>query len=223
VTRTTTLNRSAIVKKIIALTGLTAVLALAGCGQDSPDAKPAEAAAEQVEQVEPSADTVEAKTDDNVYSLTDENGTIYTLDLSPYSDDLVEETDKIIAEAMSAEGDVDAAELEDITEWASLTIDNTKSDMESGSSYVDIQIVGDEMQYGIITDPGMYFDELTSDYQISIDDTDAYNHIVDVSNEWMDAAPATVKPGVKVTYPIVLGDGLPETIESVWCWDQEMK
>ena len=33
----------------------------------------------------------------------------------------------------------------------------------------------------------------------------------------------TLKPGVKETYPIVLETGLPETIDSVWCWDQEMK
>ena len=198
---------------------MAAVLALAGCGQDSQDAKPVEAAAGQGE---PTAETVESKTDDNVYSLTDENGTVYTLDLNPYEDEDTKAADKAIAEAMAYEGGTDAAELEDITEWASLTIDNTKSDMESGSSYVDIQIVGDEMQYGIITDPSDYVAELTwaSEYGDQAD-ADTYNSMLDIADAF--AENDVLKPGVKATYPIVLGEGLPDTIESVWCWDQEMK
>lgn len=210
--------------KRIALTAIIALAALTGCTQGT-----TEPVAQTTQDVEPAAEqTTETKDaatkNNNVYTLKDENGTTYTLNLNPYTDELIEESNKIIAEAMAVEGDVEASELEDITEWASLTIDNTKSNMESGISYTDIKIVGDEMQYDIITNPSEYFEEMTSDYQTStLDDTDAYNHIVDISNEWLDASPATLKPGVKHTYPIVLAMGLPETIDTVWCWDQEMK
>src|SRR5699024_1435652 len=153
---------------------------------------------------------------------TDENDTVYTLDLNPYEDENTKAADEAIAEAMAYEEDIDQADAEGITEWASLTIDNTKSDVESGSSYVDIQIVGDEMQYGIITDPSSYVAELTwmSEYGDQAD-ADTYNRMLDIADAF--ETDDVLKPGVKDTYPIVLGEGLPDTIESVWCWDQEMK
>ena len=209
--------------KRIALTTIIALTALTGCAQDNKDAEPAKAAAEQAEaKPEQATNSAEAKANDNVYSLTDENGTVYTLDLNPYEDENTKAADDAIAEAMAYEGDVDASELEDLTEWASLTIDNTESGMESGSSYVDIQIVGDEMQYTILTDPTSYVDELTwmSEYGDQAD-AETYNRMLDVSDAFDQ--PDIVKPGVKVTYPVVLDMGLPETIDSVWCWDMEMK
>ena len=210
-------------KKLIALTGITALLVLTGCGQDSKDAEPAKAAAEQAEaKPEQATNSTEAKADDNVYSLTDENGTIYTLDLNPYEDENTKAADDAIAEAMAHESGAEATDLDGLTEWASLTIDNTNSTMESGISYVDIQIVGDEMQYGIITDPSGYVAELTwmSEYGDQAD-ADTYNRMLDIADAF--EADGTIKPGVKETYPIVLETGLPETIDSVWCWDQEMK
>src|SRR5699024_383509 len=147
--------------KRIALTTIIALTALTGCAQDEPaepvaqtqDAEPATQEAVETE--------TEAPADDKVYELTDDNGTAYTLDLNPYEDENTKAADKAIAEAMAYEGDIDAPELEDLTEWASLTIDNSQCTMESGLSYVDIKIVGDEMQYGIITDPSSYVAELT--------------------------------------------------------------
>lgn len=209
--------------KRIALTAIIALTALTGCAQDSNDAEPAKAAAEQAEaKPEQATNSAEAKANDNVYSLTDENGTVYTLDLNPYEDENTKAADEAIAESMAHEGDADPADLDGLTEWASLTIDNTNSTMESGISYVDIQIVGDEMQYGIITDPSGYVAELTwmSEYGDQAD-ADTYNRMLDIADAF--DADDTLKPGVKETYPIVLETGLPETIDSVWCWDQEMK
>ena len=209
--------------KRIALTAIIALTALTGCAQDGKDAEPAKAAAEQAEaKPEQATNSAEAKADDNVYSLTDENGTVYTLDLNPYEDENTKAADDAIAEAMAHEGDADPADLDGLTEWASLTIDNTNSTMESGISYVDIQIVGDEMQYGIITDPSGYVAELTwmSEYGDQAD-ADTYTRMLDIADAF--ETDDTLKPGVKATYPIVLETGLPETIDSVWCWDQEMK
>ncbi|GAA1844442.1 hypothetical protein [Brevibacterium marinum] len=207
-------------KKIISITALASLVAFAGCGTQEPAAKPAEAAAEQVDASRTEAG--EAKEDANVYTLEDENGTVYTLDLNPYTDDDTDAADEAIAEAMAYEDDVDATDLDGLTEWASLTIDNTKSSMESGSDYVDITIVGDEMQYGIITDPSDYVAELTwmSEYGGQAE-AETYNRMLDVADAFDQ--PETVKPGVKVTYPVVLELGLPETVDAVWCWDQEMK
>ena len=210
-------------KKLIALTGIAALLVLTGCGQDSKDAEPAKAAAEQAEaKPEQATNSAEAKANDNVYSLTDENGTVYTLDLNPYEDENTKAADDAIAEAMAHESGTEATDLDGLTEWASLTIDNTNSTMESGISYVDIQIVGDEMQYGIITDPSGYVAELTwmSEYGDQAD-ADTYNRMLDIADAF--ETDDTLKPGVKDTYPIVLGEGLPDTIDSVWCCDQEMK
>ena len=209
--------------KRIALTAIIALAALTGCAQDSNDAEPAKAAAEQAEaKPEQATNSAEAKANDNVYSLTDENGTVYTLDLNPYEDENTKAADDAIAEAMARESGAEATDLDGLTEWASLTIDNTNSTMESGISYVDIQIVGDEMQYGIITDPSGYVAELTwmSEYGDQAD-ADTYNRMLDIADAF--DADDTLKPGVKETYPIVLETGLPETIDSVWCWDQEMK
>ena len=209
--------------KRIALTAIIALTALTGCAQDSNDAEPAKAAAEQAEaKPEQATNSAEAKADDNVYSLTDENGTVYTLDLNPYEDENTKAADDAIAEAMAHESGAEATDLDGLTEWASLTIDNTNSTMESGISYVDIQIVGDEMQYGIITDPSSYVAELTwmSEYGDQAD-ADTYNRMLDIADAF--ETDDTLKPGVKETYPIVLGEGLPDTIDSVWCWDQEMK
>ena len=209
--------------KRIALTAIIALTALTGCAQDSNDAEPAKAAAEQAEaKPEQATNSAEAKANDNVYSLTDENGTIYTLDLNPYEDENTKAADDAIAEAMAHESGAEATDLDGLTEWASLTIDNTKSSMESGLSYLDIQIVGDEMQYGIITDPSGYVAELTwmSEYGDQAD-ADTYNRMLDIADAF--ETDDVLKPGVKDTYPIVLGEGLPDTIESVWCWDQEMK
>src|SRR5699024_3144480 len=171
---------------------------------------------------EQATNSAEAKANDNVYSLTDENGTVYTLDLNPYEDENTKAADDAIAEAMAHESGAEATDLDGLTEWASLTIDNTQSTMESGLSYVDIQIVGDEMQYGIITDPSGYVAELTwmSEYGDQAD-ADTYNRMLDIADAF--ETDDVLKPGVKDTYPIVLGEGLPDTIESVWCWDQEMK
>lgn len=209
--------------KRIALTAIIALTALTGCAQDSKDAEPAKAAAEQAEaKPEQATNSAEAKANDNVYSLTDENGTIYTLDLNPYEDENTKAADDAIAEAMAHESGAESTDLDGLTEWASLTIDNTNSTMESGISYVDIQIVGDEMQYGIIADPSGYVAELTwmSEYGDQAD-ADTYNRMLDIADAF--DADDTLKPGVKETYPIVLETGLPETIDSVWCWDQEMK
>ena len=209
--------------KRIALTAIIALAALTGCAQDSKDAEPAKAAAEQAEaKPEQATSSAEAKADDNVYSLTDENGTVYTLDLNPYEDENTKAADDAIAEAMAHESGAETTDLDGLTEWASLTIDNTNSAMESGISYVDIQIVGDEMQYGIITDPSGYVAELTwmSEYGDQAD-ADTYNRMLDIADAF--ETDDTLKPGAKETYPIVLETGLPETIDSVWCWDQEMK
>ena len=209
--------------KRIALTAIIALTALTGCAQDGKDAEPAKAAAEQAEaKPEQATNSAEAKADDNVYSLTDENGTVYTLDLNPYEDENTKAADDAIAEAMAHESGAEATDLDGLTEWASLTIDNTNSTMESGISYVDIQIVGDEMQYGIITDPSGYVAELTwmSEYGDQAD-ADTYNRMLDIADAF--DTDDVLKPGVKATYPIVLETGLPETIDSVWCWDLEMK
>ena len=209
--------------KRIALTAIIALTALTGCAQDGKDAEPAKAAAEQAEaKPEQATNSAEAKADDNVYSLTDENGTVYTLDLNPYEDENTKAADDAIAEAMAHESGTEATDLDGLTEWASLTIDNTNSTMESGISYVDIQIVGDEMQYGIITDPSGYVAELTwmSEYGDQAD-ADTYNRMLDIADAF--DTDDVLKPGVKATYPIVLEAGLPETIDSVWCWDLEMK
>ena len=208
--------------KRIALTTIIALTALTGCAQDEPaepvtqtqDAEPATQEAVETE--------TEAPADDKVYELTDDNGTVYTLDLNPYEDENTKAADDAIAEAMAHESGAEATDLDGLTEWASLTIDNTNSTMESGISYVDIQIVGDEMQYGIITDPSGYVAELTwmSEYGDQAD-ADTYNRMLDIADAF--ETDDVLKPGVKDTYPIVLGEGLPDTIESVWCWDQEMK
>ncbi|GAA1926700.1 hypothetical protein GCM10009689_01770 [Brevibacterium antiquum] len=208
-------------KKLIAITASAALVALTGCGARQPVAKPVEQAVD-TQASELATEPTETKQDTKTYSLQDENGTVYTLDLSGYSDKRTDAADNAIAEAMASEGDVNAEELEGITEWASLTIDNTKSDMESGVTYVDIKIVGDEMQYEIITDPSEYVAELTwmSEYGDNAE-PDTYNRMLDVADALIPTD--TIKPGVKETYPIVLATGLPETIESVWCWDLEMK
>ena len=208
--------------KHIALTAIIALTALTGCTQGEPaepvtqtqDAEPATQEAMETE--------TEAPADDKVYELTDDNGTVYTLDLNPYEDENTKAADDAIAEAMAHESGAEATDLDGLTEWASLTIDNTNSTMESGISYVDIQIVGDEMQYGIITDPSGYVAELTwmSEYGDQAD-ADTYNRMLDIADAF--ETDDVLKPGVKDTYPIVLGEGLPDTIESVWCWDQEMK
>ena len=206
--------------KHIALTAIIALTALTGCTQDEP-AEPV-AQTQDAEPATQEAVKTEAPADDKVYELTDDNGTVYTLDLNPYEDENTKAADKAIAEAMAYEGDVDATELEDLTEWASLTIDNTQSTMESGPSYLDIKIVGDETQYGIITDPSGYVAELTwmSEYGDQAE-AETYNRMLDIADAF--DTDDVLKPGVKATYPIVLETGLPETIDSVWCWDLEMK
>src|SRR5699024_11979313 len=97
----------------------------------------------------------------------------------------------------------------------------SKRDWSSDVCSSDL-IVGDEMQYGIITDPSGYVAELTwmSEYGDNAD-ADTYNRMLDIADAF--ETDDVLKPGVKDTYPIVLGEGLPDTIESVWCWDQEMK
>ena len=208
--------------KHIALIATATLIALTGCASDEPAKKPVEQVDAQAAETKAPTPTKTAAVDDETYTLKDDNGTVYTLDLGGYSDKDTDAADKAIAEAMAYEGDVAAEDLEGLTEWASLTIDNTNSTMESGISYVDIQIVGDEMQYGIITDPSGYVAELTwmSEYGDQAD-ADTYNRMLDIADAF--EADGTIKPGVKETYPIVLETGLPETIDSVWCWDQEMK
>lgn len=206
----------------LAVTAIAALIALTGCTTDEPATKPAEQVDAQAAETKAPTPTKTAAVDDKTYTLKDDNGTVYTLDLGGYSDKHTKAADKAIAEAMAYEGDVAAEDLEGITEWASLTIDNTKSTMESGSEYVDITIVGDEMQYGIITDASGYVAEMTwmSAYGDEAE-ADTYNRMLDVADAFDQ--PTTVKPGVKVTYPVVLETGLPETIDAVYCWDLEMK
>lgn len=209
-------------KKLNALAVTSALIALAGCSSDEPATKPVEQVDAQAAETKAPTPTKTAPVDDETYTLKDDNGTVYTLDLGGYSDKHTKAADKAIAEAMAFEAGTDAGKLDNLTKWASLTIDNTKSSVESGSSYVDIKIVGDENQYGIITDASGYVAEMTwmSAYGDQAE-ADTYNRMLDIADALSEDE--IVKPGVKVTYPVVLETGLPETVESVWCWDLEMK
>lgn len=212
-------------KKLIALTAITALLALTGCTK-TPDAEPVEAVAENTTTKPAKTKTAkkptEKKAEDSRYTLKDVNGTVYTLDLDPEPTSETKAADEAIAKAMAFEADTDPADLKNITEWASLTIDNTNSEVESGASYVDIKVVGDGNQYGIITDPSGYVAELTwmSEYGDQAE-ADEYNNMLDVADAL--TKDEVVKPGVKITYPVVIETGLPTKVDKVWCWDQEMK
>lgn len=206
----------------IAATAVAALIALTGCASGESATKPVEQVDAQAAETKAPTPTKTAPVDDKTYTLKDDNGTVYTLNLEPYSDADTKAADKAIAEAMAYEAGTDASKLDNLTQWASLTIDNTKSKVESGSSYVDIKIVGDENQYGIITDASGYVAEMTwmSAYGDQAE-ADTYNNMLDTADALTQDE--IVKPGVKATYPVVLETGLPTTIDSVWCWDLEMK
>ena len=90
-------------KKLIALTGITALLVLTGCGQDTPDAKPAKAAQEQAE---PTAEaTTETPESTLVWEVQDpDTWTKYKFDFTtPYSDELTKATDEIFKKSGRSE------------------------------------------------------------------------------------------------------------------------
>lgn len=206
-------------------------LALAGCGGSQPEEKaatPADPSEAATTAAEDTKEDLEQGNGFGIYEATD-GGTVYTLDLTKpfdYTNDLIERTNKLMIKAITY-GEDEEAELteeqaEQIFQWSSLEIDNSQGSAEGSASMVPIQVVGDEMQYDIITDVDMFFNEMTTDY---MDDeslsTDAYNEVVDVSNEWLDQD-TDAKPGVKLTVPAIVSD-MPDTIESVWFGDVEMQ
>lgn len=219
----------------IAVTAVAALtLALAGCGSGSSDgnSKPNEEPADPTEAATTAAEDTKEDLDQGngftVYEASD-GGTVYTLDLTKpfdYTNDLIERTNKLMIKAITSVEGEDAElteeQAEQIFQWSSLEIDNTQGSAEGSASMVPIQVVGDEMQYDIITDVDMFFDEMTMDYT---DDeslsSDAYNEVIEVSNEWIDQD-SDAKPGVKLEVPVIISD-MPEAVESVWFGDIEMQ
>lgn len=219
----------------IAVTAVAALtLALAGCGSGSSDgnSKPNEEPADPTEAATTAVEDTKEDLDQGngfaVYEASD-GGTVYTLDLTKpfdYTNDLIERTNKLMIKAITAVEGEDAElteeQAEQIFQWSSLEIDNTQGSAEGSASMVPIQVVGDEMQYDIITDVDMFFDEMTMDY--TDDDSlssDAYNEVIEVSNEWIDQD-SDAKPGVKLEVPVIISD-MPEAVESVWFGDIEMQ
>lgn len=215
-----------------AVTAIAALsLTLAGCGGSQPKEEPAEPADPTEAATTAAEDTKEDLEQGNgfgVYEATD-GGTVYTLDLTKpfdYSNDLIDRSNKLMIKAITSEEDEDSElteeQAEQIFQWSSLEIDNTQGSAEGSASMVPIQVVGDEMQYDVISDVDMFFDEMTEEY---MDDeslsTDDYNEVVEVSNEWLDQD-TDAKPGVKLTVPVIVSD-MPDTVESVWFGDIEMQ
>ena len=197
-------------KKLIALTGITALLVLTGCGQDTPDAKPAKAAQEQAE---PTAEaTTEAPVSTLVWEVQDpDTWTKYKFDFTtPYSDELTKATDEIFKKSGADEG-----------EWYKVTIDNTEGRDTGTLSYAEIAIVDEAGEQHFPTaDIAETLDYLPGEYpDVDAVSTEEYNTWVDVSNEWLDRETDAV-PGAKAEALIFITD-LPDTIERVYLNNNE--
>ena len=197
-------------KKLIALTGITALLVLTGCGQDTPDAKPAKAAQEQAE---PTAEaTTEAPESTLVWEVQDpDTWTKYKFDFTtPYSDELTKATDEIFNKSGADEG-----------EWYKVTIDNTEGRDTGTLSYAEIAIVDEAGEQHFPTaDIAETLDYLPGEYpDVDAVSTDEYNAWVDVSNEWLDRETDAV-PGAKAEALIFITD-MPDTIERVYLNNNE--
>lgn len=196
--------------KLTALTSLTALLALTGCGQDTPDAKPAKAAQEQAE---PTAEaTTEAPESTLVWEVQDpDTWTKYKFDFTtPYSDELTKATDEIFKKSGADEG-----------EWYKVTIDNTEGRDTGTLSYAEIAIVDEAGEQHFPTaDIAETLDYLPGEYpDVDAVSTEEYNTWVDVSNEWLDRETDAV-PGAKAEALIFITD-LPDTIERVYLNNNE--
>ena len=197
-------------KKLIALTGITALLVLTGCGQDTPDAKPAKAAQEQAE---PTAEaTTEAPESALVWEVQDpDTWTKYKFDFTtPYSDELTKATDEIFKKSGADEG-----------EWYKVTIDNTEGRDTGTLSYAEIAIVDEAGEQHFPTaDIAETLDYLPGEYpDVDAVSTGEYNTWVDVSNEWLDRETDAV-PGAKAEALIFITD-MPNTIERVYLNNNE--
>lgn len=197
-------------KKLIALTGITALLVLTGCGQDTPDAKPAKAAQEQAE---PTAEaTTETPESTLVWEVQDpDTWTKYKFDFTtPYSDELTKATDEIFKKSGADEG-----------EWYKATIDNTEGRDTGTLSYAEIAIVDEAGEQHFPTaDIAETLDYLPGEYpDVDAVSTDEYNTWVDVSNEWLDRETDAV-PGAKAEALIFITD-MPDTIERVYLNNNE--
>ena len=197
-------------KKLIALTGITALLVLTGCGQDTPDAKPAKAAQEQAE---PTAEaTTEAPESALVWEVQDpDTWTKYKFDFTtPYSDELTKATDEIFKKSGADEG-----------EWYKVTIDNTEGRDTGTLSYAEIAIFDEAGEQHFPTaDIAETLDYLPGEYpDVDAVSTDEYNTWVDVSNEWLDRETDAV-PGAKAEALIFITD-MPDTIERVYLNNNE--
>lgn len=215
-----------------AVTAIAALaLTLAGCAgakSDKPNEEPADPTEVATSAAADTKEDLEQGNGFGVYEVAD-GGTVYTLDLTKpfdYTNDLIDRSNKLMIQAIVSvedeETELTEEQADQIFQWSSLEIDNTQGSAEGSASMVPIQVVGDEMQYDIITDVDMFFSEMTSDY---MDDdslsTDAYNEVIEVGNEWLDQD-TDAKPGVKLTVPAIVSD-MPDTIESVWFGDIEMR
>src|SRR5699024_4479640 len=191
--------------KLIALTGITALLILTGCGQDTPDAKPAKAAQEQAE---PTAEaTTEAPESTLAWEVQDpDTWTKYKFDFTtPYSDELTKATGEIFNKAGADEG-----------EWYKVTIDNTEGRDTGTLSYAEIAIVDDQGEQHFPTaDISETLDYLPNEYP-NVDEVpdEDYSAWVDVSNEWMDREVDAV-PGAKAEALVFITD-MPDTIDGVF-------
>ena len=197
-------------KKLIALTGITALLVLTGCGQDTPDAKPAKAAQEQAE---PTAEaTTEAPESTLVWEVQDpDTWTKYKFDFTtPYSDELTKATDEIFNKSGADEG-----------EWYKVTIDNTEGRDTGTLSYAEIAIVDEAGEQHFPTaDIAETLDYLPGEYpDVDAVSTEEYNAWVDASNEWLDRETDAV-PGAKAEALIFITD-MPDTIERVYLNNNE--
>ena len=197
-------------KKLIALTGITALLVLTGCGQDTPDAKPAKAATEQAE---PTAEaTTEAPESAPVWEVQDpDTWTKYKFDFTkPCSDELTKATDEIFKKSGADEG-----------EWYKVTIDNTEGRDTGTLSYAEIAIVDEAGEQHFPTaDIAETLDYLPGEYpDVDAVSTEEYNAWVDTSNEWLDRETDAV-PGAKAEALIFITD-MPDTIERVYLNNNE--
>ena len=82
--------------KRTAFTAIAALIALTGCGGQADT--PAEPVVQTTQDAETTTEQTTANTEaakeTGIYELTDDNGTVYTLDLNPYSDENTEAADK---------------------------------------------------------------------------------------------------------------------------------
>ena len=199
-------------KKIIALTGLTAVLALAGCGAEEPSSEPAAQATQEVEPAQ--AEPVETATPgtSKVWEVQDpDTWTKYKFDFTkPYSDELTEATDEIFKKSGADEG-----------EWYKVTIDNTEGRDTGTLSYAEIAIVDEAGEQHFPTaDIAETLNYLPGEYpDVDAVSADEYNAWVDVSNEWLDRETDAV-PGAKAEALIFITD-MPDTIERVYLNNNE--